>query len=382
MKRRYFYGQDFSSAEGRNYVRIKNIYWLVLGVILFSVASLAISITAIVLADRADSSASSLVLQANTEQNLNNNNYMRSHYKTVNYKQIHSNGTETEVSMQRRFVHLDPERHVKVSDNLYHLGKRNYFGKEIEGYARIHRKLSLTNPERNINEQSFTGNCYIINSLGAYWKSPLVYGVDPTNIRGLSSSEVINVAQTGYSTWTNVLSNSDNLGLYDPDIVVDGEDLVSPDGKNELLFGSIAQGGVIAVAITWGIFSGPQQNREIVEQDIVFDDGDFDFGDASINSNKMDFQSVMTHEIGHGMGGLGDETRPGCEFVTMFGSISTGETNKRTLAAPDIEAIRLNYGQIQPATPNNSPSSGSHKSTNVNTAIYMILTLFFSIYIL
>ena len=157
----------------------------------------------------------------------------------------------------------------------------------------------------------------------------------------MSADFVDSAITSGTDTWDNQVA-FDLFGTKDSAGLVDGADTAAPDGKNEIYFGSIAENGVIAVTTVWGVFSGPIFQRQIVEYDLVFDDSDFAWGDATLNSSLMDLQNIATHEIGHaaGMGHPGD----GCTEETMYRFASVGETKKRDLNAGDIDGIRKLYG--------------------------------------
>ena len=43
-------------------------------------------------------------------------------------------------------------------------------------------------------------------------------------------------------------------------------------GKNEVLWGPMVEPGVIAVTITWGVFSGPTRFRYLAEWAMLLDD--------------------------------------------------------------------------------------------------------------
>ncbi len=179
--------------------------------------------------------------------------------------------------------------------------------------------------------------CFSVLAKGAIWKTQENYIVDPTNIRGLSSTFVKDTVAASLTTWND---NSPST-IFGSEVtgVVDGIDTVSTDGKNEVMFGSINEPGVIAVTVTWGIYGGPPQVRELVEWDAVFDEVDFDWGDAQ--PNKMDLQNIATHEFGHaaGLGHPGDS----CVDETMYSFASIGETKKRDLNAGDIAGINNLY---------------------------------------
>ncbi|MBA7681586.1 hypothetical protein ES703_89926 [subsurface metagenome] len=73
---------------------------------------------------------------------------------------------------------------------------------------------------------------------------------------------------------------------------------------------------------------------------MIFDDVDFDWGIA--DENKMDFENIATHELGHAVG-LGDLYDSKCSEQTMYGYASNGETKKRTLESGDIAGIQSLY---------------------------------------
>jgi hypothetical protein len=123
---------------------------------------------------------------------------------------------------------------------------------------------------------------------------------------------------------------------------------VAPDGKNEILFGSIAEPGTVAVTIVWGIFSGPPSARGLVEWDMVFDDASFRWGNAGETSETepgdtsvMDFWNVFTHEAGHAAG-LAHPSET-CAEATMYRFTQEGETKRRTLHGGDIAGIQALY---------------------------------------
>jgi hypothetical protein len=122
---------------------------------------------------------------------------------------------------------------------------------------------------------------------------------------------------------------------------VDGADSNTPDDKNEVMFAAIDDPGVIAVTITWGIFGGPPQGRELVEWDQVYDDVDFAWGDADTNTSAMDMLNIAVHEVGHAAGLAHPDLT--CTDETMYAYAAEGETKKRDLNAGDITGIRDLY---------------------------------------
>ncbi|MFC1703100.1 matrixin family metalloprotease [Patescibacteria group bacterium] len=117
-------------------------------------------------------------------------------------------------------------------------------------------------------------------------------------------------------------------------------DTTSPDGVNEVYFGNIDDPGVIGVTIVWGIFGGAPHGRELVEWDQVYDEVDYAWS-ASGETEKMDFENVATHELGHSMG----LTHPddSCDLETMYRYTDYGETMRRDLHDGDIAGIDSLY---------------------------------------
>jgi hypothetical protein len=220
-------------------------------------------------------------------------------------------------------------------------------GKVVEGYAIVDYKSGNGKGGHPSDKGPKGGkpgsNYYQFLAKGARWKAtePEPYVLDTTNHDGLSAGFVANVIAASMNTWDAEVS-FDIFGSKSAD-TVDGPDTVAPDDKNEIMFGNISEDGVIAVTIVWGYFSGPPSLRELVEYDIVFDDADFNFGDAEeMGAAVMDLQNIATHELGHAAG-LADLYEDACREETMYGYASNGETKKRTLNAGDIAGIQALY---------------------------------------
>jgi hypothetical protein len=185
-----------------------------------------------------------------------------------------------------------------------------------------------------------TDTCYALLAKGAKWKVIEPYIVDPANIAGMTAEFVRQTTAASLATWNAQVAS----GIFGSEVagVVNGIDLVAPDGQNEVMFGSIDDPNVIAVTVTWGIFGGPPQGRELVEWDAIFDDVDFAWGDANTSDTPvMDYQNIGTHEFGHA-GGLGHPS-DSCTEETMYRFASVDETKKRDLNAGDIAGIKALY---------------------------------------
>jgi hypothetical protein len=182
-------------------------------------------------------------------------------------------------------------------------------------------------------------DCYSFIASGTRWKVAEDYMVDQSGGLEVTGAEVSAAIAQSAAAW----NGEAGVAVFGSQIAdaVDGADEVSTDGKNEVLFGAIDDPGVIAVTITWGIFGGPPRNRQLVEWDMVFNDPDFDWGDADVDANVMDLLNIAVHEVGHA-GGM-DHPDGACGEETMYAFAAIGETKKRTLNAGDIAGIQALY---------------------------------------
>lgn len=254
-----------------------------------------------------------------------------------------------------------PARAIEVAPNIYHLGAVVYQGKKIDGYAFLHYKEGFAKssavcdndgvcePGENAkkcpadcggSEEPDTSSCYGFLARGAKWKVIEPYIVNPANTSSLDEGFIMDNLVLNINKWENVAgAEIIDSGTDTTETLI--ADTTYPDGQNEVYFGDIAQSGVIAINITWGIFGGPPSQRELIEWDQVYDDVDFSWSDSG-QPGKMDFENIATHELGHTMG-LDDLYESGCSEVTMYGYANYGETKKRTLEAGDILGIQKLY---------------------------------------
>lgn len=209
----------------------------------------------------------------------------------------------------------------------------------LEVITIVHYKKDFVKPENpGQGNNAKTATCY--GFISAYAKLIATENllVNPTN-SGMTEAEVLSGIQSSATTWDNqtsaslfgdvTASSTANFDTY-------------ADGQNEISFGNYSQSGVIAVTRIWGYFSGKPSSRYISQFDIMFDT-DFAWGDAEVNAALMDLKNIATHELGHGVG-LNDIYTTSCQEVTMYGYSANGEIKKRTLAAPDIQGLRILYG--------------------------------------
>jgi hypothetical protein len=240
-----------------------------------------------------------------------------------------------------------PAHAQKIEDGAYYLGRaKDRDGREVEGVAFVHPRAGAAKGGGG-GKPGGSSTCYSIMASDARWKVIEPYLVDAQNINGLDPVSVLLQIDTGLGIWEQA-AGKPIFGALDMISVVDRSNLGNLNGANEFVFGQIDDPGVIAVTIVWGRFSGPAKFRELVEWDMIFDDGDFTFGDAGplsetlvYNNGIMDFESIFLHEAGHAAG----LTHPSgaCTEETMYAYASTGETKKRTLNPGDIAGIRALY---------------------------------------
>ncbi|MHA2038876.1 MAG: matrixin family metalloprotease [Promethearchaeota archaeon] len=260
-----------------------------------------------------------------------------------------------------------PDHAIEViPGKVFWLGTATEKGRLVEGYAIIHPKKGLARPTGCNNDgkcqgwedptcgdcsggggTSGTSTCYGFIAKGAKWKTIEDYIVDPANGAGLNDTFISSNLAADIDKWEDAADGTMN-DSYIMDIIgdeitgtVDGADLISPDDKNEVLFGDIDDPVAIAVTVVWGIFRGPPAGRELVEWDMVYDDWDFDWSEDCESydcTNKMDFENIATHELGHTFG-LADLYEDACSEETMYGYAVDGETSKRTLEAGDITGV-------------------------------------------
>ena len=231
-----------------------------------------------------------------------------------------------------------PPQASEVSPGVYYLGKASDEGRLVEGYAFVHYRPGYVKPP-SPGKSSEDSTFYRYLAKGAKWKTTEPYIVDPTNTEGLSKTFVRRNIATDIGKWERA-AGKDILGDQTSGYV-DGVDEISPDNKNEVMFGSIDEENVIAVTIVWGYFSAPVPFRELIEWDQVYDQVDYDWS-SSGEAGKMDFENIATHELGHSFG-MGDLYNPPSSEQTMYGYAGFGETIKRDLASGDILGISSLY---------------------------------------
>lgn len=190
-------------------------------------------------------------------------------------------------------------------------------------------------------------SCYGFLSRGAKWRSVENWVVNTSNDDGLPSQSVYDVLDSAVAKWEDAADGvvGDGVGI---DILGNGTitqatlvaDETSPDGVNEVYFGALGS-NTIGVTIIWGSFLGPPKNRELVEWDQVYNQAVYTWS-LTGEADKMDFDNIATHEMGHSFG-MDDLYTSDCIDQTMYGYADFGETQKRSLEAGDIAGISELY---------------------------------------
>lgn len=180
--------------------------------------------------------------------------------------------------------------------------------------------------------------CYGFLSNGARWKTVEPYVVNPNNISGLTSEKIVEGMERGVNEWERYGGNIFGTVSLGSSAVYDVY-----DEQNSVQFGVYDDPNVIAVTTVWGYFSGSPKTRQLVEWDMLFNEGsDWKWGDAGVDSSLMDLQNIATHELGHSAG-MGDLYETSCTAETMYGYSGEGEVSKRDLNAGDIAGIQKLY---------------------------------------
>jgi len=200
----------------------------------------------------------------------------------------------------------------------------------------LERTIFIHYANGKVTAKGKAATCYKL--LGAKWKLlPVSYVVNP-KLEKIVPGAVF----ASNETWDTATSQ----GLFNDSYTIDPSadwDSDSPDGRNEYSLGNYPQSGVIAVTVIWSGIPIGSKGRQIIDFDVMFDT-DWTWGDAMVNPSVMDIQNIATHETGHGLG-LADIYSSACSTVTMYGYSDYGETQKRTLEAPDTLGLQKLYGQ-------------------------------------
>jgi len=250
---------------------------------------------------------------------------------------------------RHRMPVIMPKDAIEVAPGVFSLGSRLYEGKIVEGYVILAHREDFEKSSARNNAFGFNSKspCYGFLATGAKWKTIEPYIVNPDNDRNLDPVFIRSNIASDINKWEDaangIMNDGRGINIFGNEGSggVDGADMQAPDNKNEVYFAKIDQPGVIAITVIWGIFSGPINQRQLIEWDQVYNDVDFDWSTIG-EAGKMDFENIATHELGHSAG-LNDLYNTKCSEQTMYGYANYGETKKRTLESGDITGINLLY---------------------------------------
>jgi hypothetical protein len=280
---------------------------------------------------------------------------------TTGYAPVERHDREVGPSKGKATVSI-PEHAIEMVPGVFFLGTAIEQGKLVEGYAIVDYKKGhakpgtecgngICEPSENVNkcpadcsggEVPTDTTCYGFFAKSLRWRTVEPWVMNPANIRGLDETQLFLHFANDILTWETE-AGTDILG--DGVMTTDAleADMTEPDDQNEVYFDDIEEPGVIAMTVVWGIFRGPPASRNIISWDHVYDDVNYDWSnEAEGVPLKMDFDNIVTHELGHSIGLL-DMYDSACLDVTMYGRAGYEETNKRSLEAADITGVKELY---------------------------------------
>ena len=206
---------------------------------------------------------------------------------------------------------------------------------DLEKIEFIHWKKGFAKPEAAKAPKPPTCYKFLTPTKIKWTVLPVNYVINPTNPQELVKDFITSAVFNSAETWDEAATSRE---LMNDTYTVDYTAVYGVQNyENAISFGNYPTTGVIAVATVW---YNPA-TKAIVEFDVMFDT-DWTWGDATVDSSKMDLQNIAVHELGHGVG-LADVYDTACPAVTMYGYSNYGETQKRTLEPPDIKGLVTLY---------------------------------------
>jgi hypothetical protein len=274
-------------------------------------------------------------------------------------------GLATAAGASRPLSFSLPEQASEVAPGVFFLGEFVQDGVALEGYAYARYAEPAEVGRRGNAKPDWAGGgkgggggeetdaktCYSYIAKGAKWNTAEPYLFNPYNNGNIG---LIGVAETDgvFATWEDAAGKPANDIVGSGNSVPKEYELVADtsgtDGQNEIYFATITDPGVLGYTIVWYTRSRGRFVGQIVESDMVIDnDGDWSWytGDSSseIKEGEFDFWGVFTHEAGHWVGMGHTKTTDLCTEQTMYPSISSKDSSKRSLELGDTTGVHALY---------------------------------------
>jgi len=137
-----------------------------------------------------------------------------------------------------------PAHATKISKSAYYLGSTWSNGKHVQGYLFVHEQMPDTYSNSTGPTISHTVQCWAPLAQGIKIRTPgMPYVLNSNNVRGLTDSFVNSALSSAMQTW-DCETTFQIFGSRDTTSVVNGIDTNAPDGKNEIMFGSLPWTGL------------------------------------------------------------------------------------------------------------------------------------------
>ena len=197
------------------------------------------------------------------------------------------------------------------------------------------------------------------SSVGAYssfahWaSSPVTFYVNPVNA-DVSQAAATAALQAGMDVWN---SQSGTSFRYQYGGTV-SDTATAYDNRNVVMFRNTSNGSTIATTYSWW-----SSSNELLDSDIVFWDGGFNFFTGStgcgVVPNAAYIEDIAAHELGHALG----LNHSSATDATMYPSYSYCSSALRTLAADDINGAKALYPNVSNTAPTVTLSSPANNSS-------------------